>query len=137
MEEAIELCRHYLAHDDERRAIAAAGWERATRDYNERAVFKLMLGYVEELRGRRRAAKADDARAPYEVSNRVGGPRETALAYLKRQRKRTALARAAHHAGRAAGRAAYALRYARAAAARRARSLGAALGRHAKTDGAE
>lgn len=47
-EEAIELCRYYLAHDEERRRIAAAGWERATRDYNEVAVFRLLEKYVLE-----------------------------------------------------------------------------------------
>lgn len=39
VEEAIEACRYYLAHEDERRRIAAAGWARATRDYSETAVF--------------------------------------------------------------------------------------------------
>lgn len=48
-EEAIGLCQYYLAHDDERRQIAAAGWERALRDYNEVSVFKTMLKAVEEL----------------------------------------------------------------------------------------
>lgn len=46
IDEAIELCRYYLAHDDERRQIAAAGWERAVRDYNEVAVFKTILQYI-------------------------------------------------------------------------------------------
>lgn len=35
IEECIELTRYYLAHDDERQAIAWAGWERAMRDYTE------------------------------------------------------------------------------------------------------
>lgn len=48
IEEAIGLCRYYLDHDEARRAIAAAGWERAHRDYNEVAVFRLMLRYVRE-----------------------------------------------------------------------------------------
>ncbi len=39
MSEAIELCRYYLEHERERRSIAAAGWERAMRDYSETAVF--------------------------------------------------------------------------------------------------
>lgn len=50
IDEAIELCRYYLAHDDERRQIAAAGWERALRDYNEIAIFKLLVKSIEELR---------------------------------------------------------------------------------------
>jgi spore maturation protein CgeB len=49
IDEAIELCRYYLAHDDERRRIAAAGWERALRDYNEVTVFRLMMDRVERL----------------------------------------------------------------------------------------
>lgn len=49
IDEAVELCRYYLTHDEERRQIAAAGWERALRDYNEVACFRLMLRYVEEL----------------------------------------------------------------------------------------
>lgn len=33
IEECIEKTRYYLAHDDERRTIAAAGWKRVHRDY--------------------------------------------------------------------------------------------------------
>lgn len=49
LEEAVELCRYYLAHDEERRKIAAAGWTRVLKDYNEVAVFRLMEQYVKEL----------------------------------------------------------------------------------------
>ena len=49
VEEAIELCRYYLAHDDERRQIAAAGWTRAHRDYNEVAVFQRLINDVQQL----------------------------------------------------------------------------------------
>lgn len=49
VEEAIDLCHYYLEHDDERRQIAAAGWERAIRDYNEEATFRLLENYVKEL----------------------------------------------------------------------------------------
>lgn len=49
IEEAIELCRYYLEHDEERREIAAAGWARAMRDYNEVATFQLIEKYVSEL----------------------------------------------------------------------------------------
>lgn len=38
--ECIDLCRYYLEHDEERRAIAAAGWERAIRDYPYPKVFQ-------------------------------------------------------------------------------------------------
>jgi hypothetical protein len=49
VEEAIDQCRYYLEHDEERRSIAVAGWERACRDYNEVAVFGLLTRYVDEL----------------------------------------------------------------------------------------
>jgi spore maturation protein CgeB len=44
--EAIELVRYYLKHDDQRREIAAAGWKRAVRDYNEVAVFRRMVDAI-------------------------------------------------------------------------------------------
>jgi hypothetical protein len=49
VEEAIDLCRYYLENDEERRKIAAAGWERAIRDYNEIAVFKLLINSVNAI----------------------------------------------------------------------------------------
>jgi spore maturation protein CgeB len=48
--EAIELCRYYLDHEDERRKIALAGWHKATTYYNELAVFKLAMKYIGELK---------------------------------------------------------------------------------------
>ena len=56
IEEAVELCRYYLAHEDERRRVAAAGWERALRDYNEVAVFKLIERSVREVKAARAVA---------------------------------------------------------------------------------
>jgi hypothetical protein len=50
MEEAIELTRYYLDHDDERRRIAAAGWRRATRDYNEIACFRRVVAEISAVR---------------------------------------------------------------------------------------
>ena len=49
VEEAIELCRYYPENDEERRKIAVAGWERAGRDYNEIAVFKLLINSIDEI----------------------------------------------------------------------------------------
>lgn len=52
VEECIDLCRYYLAHQKERRRIAAEGWRRATTDYTEVAVFsravKLMQKYMSQ-----------------------------------------------------------------------------------------
>jgi hypothetical protein len=50
IEEAIELTRYFIEHDDERRCIAAEGWKRAIRDYNEVACFKRVVDSVEEIR---------------------------------------------------------------------------------------
>lgn len=49
VDEAIDLCRYYLAHERERREIAAAGFVRSVRDYNEVAVFRRIERYVREV----------------------------------------------------------------------------------------
>lgn len=49
VDEAIELCRYYLAHEAERRQIAAAGWVRAHRDYHELAVCQRLVDCVQQL----------------------------------------------------------------------------------------
>lgn len=49
IDEAIELTKYYLNHDAERRKIAAAGWKRATTDYNEQAVFKILMNSISEI----------------------------------------------------------------------------------------
>lgn len=63
--EAIEACRYYLAHEDERRVIAAAGWERSLRDYNEIAVFRRLEHAVIELLAKRQERSAS---APAELA---------------------------------------------------------------------
>lgn len=45
--EAIELCKYYLHHEDERRIIAAEGWKRAMREYNEVEVFKRLMEKIQ------------------------------------------------------------------------------------------
>lgn len=60
-EEAVEACRYYLAHEDERRRIAAAGWERSLRDYNEVAVFRRLEDAVVGLLGAGQARTAPPA----------------------------------------------------------------------------
>jgi spore maturation protein CgeB len=49
--QAIELTRYYLAHDEEREAIARAGYRRAVRDYNEIACHQRLLDTVTAFRG--------------------------------------------------------------------------------------
>ncbi|WP_221659307.1 glycosyltransferase family protein [Bacteroides salyersiae] len=49
IEECIDLTHYYLNHPDEARVIAANGWKRAIRDYNEEAVFTRLIRKIEEL----------------------------------------------------------------------------------------
>jgi hypothetical protein len=49
IEEAIDLTKYYLSHEEELRQIAANGWRRAIDDYNEVAVFKRLVDAIEEL----------------------------------------------------------------------------------------
>jgi spore maturation protein CgeB len=59
MAEAIEYTRYYLAHEDERRAIAAAGWRRVMRDYNEVEAFRHVVRGVEEFLPRKARRTVD------------------------------------------------------------------------------
>jgi spore maturation protein CgeB len=49
IDEAIEKAAYYLAHEDERRTIAAKGWSRAVRYYNEVECFARMVKAVEKF----------------------------------------------------------------------------------------
>lgn len=49
VKECIDLCRYYLAHDQERRQIAANGWKRAVTDYTEDAVFRRNVVLIEKM----------------------------------------------------------------------------------------
>lgn len=46
IEECIDLCRYYLAHDEERRRIAAKGWLKAITQYNDIAVFQRSVDII-------------------------------------------------------------------------------------------
>jgi spore maturation protein CgeB len=46
IDEAIDLTRYYLAHADEREAIARAGYRRAVREYNEIECHRMLLATV-------------------------------------------------------------------------------------------
>lgn len=53
IEEAIELIRYYLKHAEERKAIAAAGFERTMKEYNDLTIFfqvieKIKRGMLED-----------------------------------------------------------------------------------------
>lgn len=61
VEECIDLCRYYLAHDRQRREIAAAGWRRALRDYNQVAVFERTVRLIESCMGCRETRPAEEA----------------------------------------------------------------------------
>jgi hypothetical protein len=61
IEECIDLCRYYLAHDRERREIAAAGWRRVLRDYNEVAAFAWRMRIIEAHMPRREARPVETA----------------------------------------------------------------------------
>lgn len=50
IDEGIDLCRYYLAHDRERREIAARGFRRAMRDYTEIPVFSSRVACIERHR---------------------------------------------------------------------------------------
>lgn len=50
IEECIDACRYYIAHDNERKEIAAAGWERTMRDYNEKTLFQKMINTIVEVK---------------------------------------------------------------------------------------
>lgn len=43
LDECIEQTAYFLAHDDERRRVAARGWERATTDYTEQRQWERVL----------------------------------------------------------------------------------------------
>lgn len=72
IEEAIELTRYYIEHDDERRRIAAAGWKRAISDYNEVACFQRVVDAINEL-----ICGVKDTNLHHEFSN--GFPRKNGV----------------------------------------------------------
>lgn len=46
IEECIEKCKYYIAHPNEARRIAANGWLRVHKDYNEIAVFQRLVDNI-------------------------------------------------------------------------------------------
>lgn len=62
IDEAVELCRYYLEHEEERREIAAAGWRRAMSDYNEVSTFRSIMRAIDETCGnkKKKPARTED-----------------------------------------------------------------------------
>ncbi len=46
MDECVDATRYYLAHEDERRRIALAGWKRVHADYTEEKWWERLLGHI-------------------------------------------------------------------------------------------
>lgn len=46
IDEAIELIKYYLSHNEERKKIALNGWKRAIKDYSEEAVWDLLTDKI-------------------------------------------------------------------------------------------
>ncbi len=59
IEECIELTRYYLAHEQERREIAARGFERVMRDYTEEKQWERLLKTIEPYVELKRKGKLD------------------------------------------------------------------------------
>jgi hypothetical protein len=76
--EAIELCRYYLAHEEERVEIAMRGWRRALRDYNEVEAFRHVVRAVEEVRAGRGAPPTVDLSAVLRQQTLRSRPRRVA-----------------------------------------------------------
>lgn len=74
MDEAIFHARFYLAHEQMRREIAAAGWHRVMRDYNEAACFRRILDAVDRVRSNRSRCTSN-----VEMSDRKGSPANAKL----------------------------------------------------------
>jgi spore maturation protein CgeB len=63
IEEAIELTRFYLSHDQARKTIAVAGWRRVVDEYNERAVFNEVVQAIESTAAERQISTLNACRS--------------------------------------------------------------------------
>jgi hypothetical protein len=84
IEECVDLCRHYLAHDQERRRIAAHGWRTAVTQYSEVAVFERKLKLINRYMPQAR-------------------PQSFAIPISVHQRRKTVYHRFAYHTRRVIG----------------------------------
>ena len=72
-EEMIEKITYYLAHDEERRAIARAGWERATGEYTPFHMHSRIFGEIEKdlaARGRQTNVQPQAVKMPIQMRKR-------------------------------------------------------------------
>lgn len=90
VEECIELCRYYLAHDRERREIAAAGWRRVMRDYTPEAVFADKVRVIRSARDEMRRKTGDGL--PRVPANVTGSSHNDALTQPAATERRSAAA---------------------------------------------
>ncbi len=84
VKECVDLCRYYLAHDEERRRIAAAGWRRAVTDYTELAVFRRVVSTIADGLSKRAPRASEKGIA---VAYRRGVQRRERLRRLARKLK--------------------------------------------------
>jgi len=77
LEECVEKTRYYLAHEDERRRIAANGWKRVHRDYTEQAQWERILDCIKDDYFQQRAAEPTPSLIMLESSAPVTLPRIT------------------------------------------------------------
>jgi spore maturation protein CgeB len=61
IDECIDLCRYYLAHEKERMEIAVNGWKRVIKDYNEIEVFRRKVEIIEHYREKGSVRDVDSA----------------------------------------------------------------------------
>lgn len=82
--QAIDATRYYLAHDDERRRIAAAGLDRFWRDYHPSAVWRRIVRQLQDWGAHRRPAVAAQALPRLTLSHRcLLAVRDTRAALLR------------------------------------------------------
>lgn len=51
IEECVDMCKYYLAHENARIEVAIAGWKRTMKDYTETAVFSRTVDLINQYRG--------------------------------------------------------------------------------------
>lgn len=68
--ELVDKITYYLNHDEERRAIAHAGWEKATREYTSLHIMSRVLLEIEEAGKNRQTSEFQDMIMPMRIRRR-------------------------------------------------------------------